>query len=84
MFSKRDHMLGHKTRFSKFTKTKIILSILSDHNTIRLKINYSDNEKKKKPSENTYTERLNNMLVITNGSLKTFLNTWRQTNMKTQ
>ena len=37
-------MLDHKASFCKFKKTEIILSIISDHNTLRLEINY----KKKK------------------------------------
>ena len=34
-FSRIHHILGHKSRFSKFKKTEIILSIFSDHNTMR-------------------------------------------------
>ena len=33
-------MLGHKVSFSKFKKTEIILGIFSNHNTIRIEINY--------------------------------------------
>ena len=44
-FSKMDHILGHKTNLSKFKKIEIVSSIFSDHNTIRLDINY---KKKKK------------------------------------
>ena len=43
-FSRTDHILGHKSNLSKFKKVKIISSIFSDHNTMRLDINY----KKKK------------------------------------
>ena len=32
--------LGHKSNLSKFKKTEIIASIFSDHNTMRLNINY--------------------------------------------
>ena len=39
-FSRIDHILGHKSNLSKFKETKIISSILSDHNTMRLDINY--------------------------------------------
>ena len=53
-----DHMLGHKESFSKFKKTEIISSIFSNHNTMRLEINY-----KKKAVKNTNTWRLNNMLL---------------------
>ena len=39
-FSRIDHILGHKSNLSKFKKVEIILSIFSDHNTMRLDINY--------------------------------------------
>ena len=51
-------MLGHKVSLSKFKKTEIISSIFSDHNTMRLKINY-----KKKTAKNTNMWRLNSMLL---------------------
>ena len=40
IFSKKDHILGHKSSLNKFKKTEIISSIFSDHNTMRLEINY--------------------------------------------
>ena len=40
MFSRKDHLLGHKTSHNKFKKTEIISSIFSDHNEMRLEINY--------------------------------------------
>ena len=43
-FSRIDHILGHKSNLSKFKKTEVITSIFSNHNTMRLDINY----KKKK------------------------------------
>ena len=43
-FSRKDHILGHKSNVSKFKKIEIISSIFSDHNAMRLDINY----KKKK------------------------------------
>ena len=43
-FSRIDHILGHKSNLSKFKKIKIISSIFSDHNAMRLDIN----DKKKK------------------------------------
>ena len=39
-FSRIDHILGHKSNLSKFKKIEIISSIFSDHNTMRLDINY--------------------------------------------
>ena len=41
-FSRIDHILGHKSSLSKFKKTEIISSIFSDHNTMRLEINYRE------------------------------------------
>ena len=35
-FSQTDHNLGHKSNLSKLKKTKIVSSIFSDHNTMRL------------------------------------------------
>ena len=49
-FSRVDHILGHKSNLSKFKKIEIISSIFSDHNTMRLGINY-----KKKIVSNTNT-----------------------------
>ena len=39
-FSRIDHILDHKSNLSKFKKIKIISSIFSDHNAMRLDINY--------------------------------------------
>ena len=50
-FPRIDHILGHKSNFSKFKKIEIVSSIFSDHNTVRLDINY----KKKKTVRNTNT-----------------------------
>ena len=52
-FSKIDHILGHKSNLSKFKKIEIVSSIFSDHNAIRLDINY-----KKKTVRNTNRWRL--------------------------
>ena len=41
-FSGIDHILGHKSSLSKFKKIEIISSIFSDHNTMRLEINYRE------------------------------------------
>ena len=49
-FSRIGHILGHKSNLSKFKKIEIISSIFSDHNTMRLGINY-----KKKIVSNTNT-----------------------------
>ena len=57
-FSRIDYILGHKSNLSKYKKIEIISSIFSDHNAMRLDINY-----KKKTIRNTNTWRLNNMFL---------------------
>ena len=39
-FSRIDHILGHKSNLGKFKKIEIVSSIISDHNAMRLDINY--------------------------------------------
>ena len=39
-FSRIDHILGQKPNLDKFKKIEIIPSIFSDHNAIRLDLNY--------------------------------------------
>ena len=39
-FSRIDHILAHKSNLSKFKKIEIISNIFSDHNTMRLGLNY--------------------------------------------
>ena len=39
-FSRIDHILGHKSNLSKFKKIEIVSSIFTDHNAMRLGINY--------------------------------------------
>ena len=46
-FSRRDHILGHKSSLRKFKKTEIVSSIFSDHNAVRLEINYRGKNYKK-------------------------------------
>ena len=57
-FSRIDHILGHKSNLSKFKKIEIISSIFSNHNAMRLGINY-----KKKTVRNTNTWKLNNTFL---------------------
>ena len=52
-FSRTDHILGHKSDLSKFKKIEIVSSILSDHNAMRLDINY---KKKKNCKKHKRTE----------------------------
>ena len=46
-FSRIDHILCHKSNLSKFKKIEIISSIFSDHNAMRLDINYKKKNCKK-------------------------------------
>ena len=57
-FSRIDNIMSHKSNLSKFKKIEIISSIFSDHNAMRLDINY-----KKKTVRNTNTWRLNNTFL---------------------
>ena len=50
-FSRIDHILGHKSSLGKFKKFEIISSIFSDHNVVRLDVNY---RKKKKNISNEF------------------------------
>ena len=58
-FSRIDHIVGHKSNLSKCKKTEIVSSIFSNHNAVRLDINY----KEKKTVKNTNTWRLNNTFI---------------------
>ena len=58
-FSRRHHhIVGHKSNLSKFKKSEILSSIFSNHNAMRLGINY-----KKKTVRNTNTWRSNNTFL---------------------
>ena len=57
-FSRIDHISGHKSSLGKFKKMEIVSSIFSDHNTVRLDINY-----RKISVKNTDTWMLSNTLL---------------------
>ena len=57
-FSRIDHILGHKSSLGKFKTTEIIPSIFSDHNAVRLDLNY-----RRKTIKNSNIWRLNNTLL---------------------
>ena len=57
-FSKIYHILGHKSSLSKLKKIEIISGIFSNHNAMRLNINY-----KEKMVRNTNIWRLNNTFL---------------------
>ena len=80
------HILGHNSTFGRFKKIEIILSILSDHNVMRLESNYRD-----KNVKYTNTWRLNSTLLnnpeITEEikqEIKKYLETNDNKNMTTQ
>ena len=62
-FSRIDHVLGHKSSLGKLKKTnkkppEIISNIFSDHNAVRLDLNY-----RRKTTKNSNIRRLNNTLL---------------------
>ena len=57
--SRINHLLCHKSTLGKFKKIEIISSIFSDHNAMRLDVNF----KKNKTVRNTNTWRLNNTFL---------------------
>ena len=85
-FSRKDHILGHKSSLSKFKKIEIISRIFSDHSAMRLDINYRG-----KSVKNTNTRRLNNTLLNNQEineeikwEIKKYLETNDNENMMTQ
>ena len=57
-FSRINHILGHKSNLGIFKKIEIIPSIFSDHNALRLGLNYG-----RKTIKNSNIWRLNNTLL---------------------
>ena len=57
-FSRIDDILGHKSSLGKFQKIEIIPSIFSDHNAVRLDLNY-----RRKTIKKSNIWRLNNTLL---------------------
>jgi len=47
IFSRIGHILGHKINLSKYKKIEIVSGIFSDHNAMRLYINYKKQNKTK-------------------------------------
>ena len=68
-FSRIYHILGHKSSFGKLKKIEIIPITFSDHNAVRLDLNY-----RRKTIKNSNIWRLNNTLLnnqqITEGGEK--------------
>ena len=57
-FSRIDHILGHKSSLGKFKNIEMIPSTFSDHNAVKLDLNY-----RRKTIKNSNIWRLNNMLL---------------------
>ena len=57
-FSRINHILGQKSSLGKFKNIEIIPTIFSDHNTVRLDLNY-----RRKTIKNSNIWRLNNTLL---------------------
>ena len=63
-FSRIDHILDHKSNLSKFKKIEIVSRIFSDHNAMRLDINYKKKKTERYISTWTlYNTFLNNQQV---------------------
>ena len=60
-FSRIDHTMEHRDNLNKYKRVKIIPTIFSDHNALKLEINC-----KKKAGSTPNTLRLNNMLLKNN------------------
>jgi len=57
-FSRIDHILGYKSSLGKFKIIEVISSIFSDHNAVRLNVNYRG-----KNIKNTNIWKLKNTLL---------------------
>ena len=64
-FSRIDHILGHKSSLGKFKKIEIIPNLSSNHNAVRLDVNY-----RRKTIKNANIWRLNNTLLNNDKSQK--------------
>ena len=58
IFTRIDHILGHKSSLGRFKKIEIISSIFPDHDAVRLDVDY-----KEKTIKNANIWRLNNTLL---------------------
>ena len=77
-FSRRDHILGHKSSLGKFKKIEIISSISSDRNAMRLDMNY-----RKKSVKHINTWCINNTLLnnqVIPGEIKEEIKKYLETN----
>jgi hypothetical protein len=64
MFSKIDHILGHKASLIKYKKIEIIPCILTDHNALKLELNNKNNSRKHANNWKLNNTLLNDQWVI--------------------
>ena len=81
-FSRIDHILSHKSNLSKFNKIKILSSIFSDHNTMRLDINYKKKKNCKKHKHMEIKQHISKYQQVTE-EIKREINFLKQMTMKT-
>ena len=76
-FSRIDHILGHKSSLGKFKKIDIVSSIFSNHNAMRLDINYRKRSVKNTNTWRLKNTRLNNQVITEEikGEIKKYLET---------
>ena len=67
-FSRTDHILGHKSNLSKFKKIEILSNIFSNHNAMRLNINYKKKTKNIKSSKGETTSNITGKPHMLNSS----------------
>ena len=82
MFSRLDHMLGHKTSLNKFKKTEITSSIFSDYNAMKPEISQKNNTEKHTNIWKLYSMLLNNEWV--NNEIKEEIKRYLETNEDTK
>ena len=83
IFSKINHILGHKSNLSKFKKIEIMSSIFSNHSAMRLDINYKKNTVRNTNTWRLNTTFLNNQQVTKEIKLKKSKNFYTQMTTKT-
>jgi hypothetical protein len=83
IFSKTDHILGHKASLHKYKKTEIIPCILSDHNALKLELNNKNNSRKHANSWKLNNTLLNDQWVI-DEMKEEIKSSWKLMKIKTQ
>jgi hypothetical protein len=63
-FSKIDHLLGHKTSFSKYKKIEITPCILFHHNALKLELDNKNNSRKHANNWKLNNTLLNDQWII--------------------